>query len=340
MVRFCITATVLLFSVSTLKCTTSFSSRSPYELDQNETWDAGESSDSDDSMDTYDWADSDNADDNQTPQIDHDTFGKCQSDAECDDEIPCNGVETCLSSGSCQQGSPVDCSDLDGPCTTGKCDEATGGCAEINLPDGTSCDDGLECTSNDTCLSGKCGGNSLDCSHLNEQCRIGTCDSDSGECVLAAQTNGTWCDDTRFCTQNDSCQGGECSGAPRDCSHLTDQCSTGVCSDTANSCVSELNADPGSSYTKTSGMTRYACSQYPGIISCNSTTEITVAFTNPSSVTMNIFWIDYNGSLVKYGTMAPGGSKSFVTYNTHPWLIADVCGNCMTIYVKGLACQG
>lgn len=52
-----------------------------------------------------------------------------------------------------------------------------------NKQDGTSCDDGLYCTTPDTCTAGVCGGPARDCSSLNNQCQQGTCDENLDNCV-------------------------------------------------------------------------------------------------------------------------------------------------------------
>jgi len=58
----------------------------------------------------------------------------CTGDAECDDGLFCNGVETCnTGSGTCEAGTPPDCDDGD-PCTADGCDPSTG-CTNDPIPD-------------------------------------------------------------------------------------------------------------------------------------------------------------------------------------------------------------
>ena len=99
-----------------------------------------------------------------------------------------------------------------------------------------------------------------------------------------------------------------------------------------------LKAKPDAVYTTAAGMTRLSCSQYPGIVSCNSLTGYVLVFNNPNTISIQLHWIDYDGNLVSYGTLAPGASLTMETYNTHPWRITDACGNCLAIYVKGSTC--
>ena len=52
----------------------------------------------------------------------------------------------------------VDCSALDGPCSRGVCDPATGACVREGMPNGTACDDGDPCTTGDVCTDLTCEG--------------------------------------------------------------------------------------------------------------------------------------------------------------------------------------
>ena len=65
---------------------------------------------------------------------------ECTVDADCDDNIFCNGAETCdTATGTCQPGTPVDCDDGVG-CTVDTCDEVNDTC--VNTPD-LACPKGL-----------------------------------------------------------------------------------------------------------------------------------------------------------------------------------------------------
>ena len=65
----------------------------------------------------------------------------CVDDADCDDDLFCNGEETCVDN-VCEAGTPVDCDD-EVDCTVDSCDEDTDACD--NTPDDAECDDGLFC---------------------------------------------------------------------------------------------------------------------------------------------------------------------------------------------------
>ncbi|MGD2109260.1 MAG: DUF4114 domain-containing protein, partial [Phycisphaerae bacterium] len=65
----------------------------------------------------------------------------CVTDAECDDESYCNGVEVCVD-GACVPGPPVDCDDsVD--CTIDTCDDDNDTCT--HTPNDNACNDGQYC---------------------------------------------------------------------------------------------------------------------------------------------------------------------------------------------------
>jgi len=117
----------------------------------------------------------------------HVTLG-CQAGTPvtCDDGLFCNGTETCHNTLGCQAGTPVNCDDGIA-CTDDSCDEAADACRRV--PNNANCDDGNDCTDN-RCLSG-----------------IG--------CVFTPD-NGNACSDGNACT-NDACQNGICVGTAVQC---------------------------------------------------------------------------------------------------------------------------
>merc|ERR1711862_420033 len=46
---------------------------------------------------------------------------------------------------------------------------------------------------------------------------------------------------------------------------------------------------------------------------------VNVLFSNESKEAVELFWHDYSGNEVSYGTIAAGGTKRMHTYATHPW---------------------
>lgn len=180
------------------------------------------------------------------------TTDRCQSGAcvntpvangtACDDGLYCTNPDTCTA-GVC--GGPArDCSSAGGPCMVGRCDEAGDRCYGVPQPDGTSCEDGLYCTTGDTCASGACiAGPARDCSALSGPCATGRCDEAGDRCVADPRPNGTTCDDGLYCTTPDTCTGGVCGGPARDCSALGDQCNAGTCNEVSDRCEATPRPD-------------------------------------------------------------------------------------------------
>ena len=110
-------------------------------------------------------------------------------DTACDDGDLCTDTDICTS-GVCA-GTDLDCSLLDNACNVGTCNSADGACVATAMADGTSCDDGEQCTETDECSAGVCGG--------------------------TAAADGTACDDADTCTEGEICEAGLCSGGSDVC---------------------------------------------------------------------------------------------------------------------------
>jgi len=54
--------------------------------------------------------------------------------------------------------------------------------------------------------------------------------------------------------------------------------------------------------------------------SLNSHTRLPVTFDNETDQTVELFWLNFQGQEVSYGTVAPGATKVMTTYSTHPWM--------------------
>ncbi|MCA9710809.1 MAG: hypothetical protein KDK70_33515 [Myxococcales bacterium] len=78
-----------------------------------------------------------------------------------------------------------------------------------------------------------------DCSGLDDACVVGTCEG--GTCTARDRPDGTACDDQAWCTENDACMGGQCTGQAREC-ETTDLCRVGACNERTDSC--EQAPDP------------------------------------------------------------------------------------------------
>lgn len=144
------------------------------------------------------------------------THPNLPSGTDCNDGNTCNVGEACQA-GVCVGGSPVDCSPFSDQCNTASCEPAgaEGNCSLLTeVPGGTACDDGDNCTTDDVCLAGACGGAAVDCPSFTDSCNVGVCNPDSGACQAQPANEGGGCDDGLPCTINDVCTAGTCSGTP------------------------------------------------------------------------------------------------------------------------------
>jgi hypothetical protein len=153
----------------------------------------------------------------------------------CDDSDACTGTigtpDSCQS-GACSSGVSIDCDDSN-DCTTDSCD-ATTGCGNVAVGDGTTCDDSDACTTGESCQTGACGNSTaVDCDDSND-CTADSCDTATG-CANTEVTDGTACDDGDNCT-SDVCQTGACQGTTIDCTAFDDQCNAGQCNATSGNC--------------------------------------------------------------------------------------------------------
>jgi serine/threonine protein kinase len=58
-----------------------------------------------------------------------------------------------------------------------------------------------------------------------------------------------------------------------------------------------------------------------------------ISFTNHAGEPLRLYWLNYSGDRVSYGTLAPGTTFDTSTYVTHPWLVADTSDKCRAIYM-------
>lgn len=130
----------------------------------------------------------------------------------CNDSNACTVTDTCQV-GVCTGADPVTCTPQDQCHDAGTCDVGTGLCSNPVTVDGAACNDGNPCTVTDTCLIGVCtAGEPVVCTPQDQCHNAGLCDIDTG-CPNPPKPDGATCDDGNACTQSDTCQAGDCTGA-------------------------------------------------------------------------------------------------------------------------------
>ncbi len=102
----------------------------------------------------------------------------------CDDGSLCTENDSCKA-GHCN-GELKDCTSLDDSCLVGVCDSESGSCRAEPVPDGQACEDGNQCSVQDTCREGicsagvdVCGGQGCNCNHT------GSTSSGAWMCLIA-----------------------------------------------------------------------------------------------------------------------------------------------------------
>ncbi len=74
--------------------------------------------------------------------------------------------------------------------------------------------------------------------------------------------------------------------------------------------------------------------------SINSDAALDLSVDNFASFPIQLIWLDYEGGRVHYADIAPEQSLVQGTYFTHPWVLADLNGNCLDIVVPAQSNHG
>jgi RHS repeat-associated protein len=124
----------------------------------------------------------------------------------CVDGNACTLTDTCQA-GACTGSNPVVCTASDQCHAAGTCNTTTGLCSN---PERTgSCEDGNECTQNDSCQSGSCVGGSGPALDDNNPCTVDSCDSAAGV-THTPVAEFTACPDANLCDGLEVCRAGVC----------------------------------------------------------------------------------------------------------------------------------
>jgi len=129
----------------------------------------------------------------------------CGSNADCDDGVFCNGIESCVAQ-LCASGEPPVCDD-GVSCTTDHCDPSLDACRHDQVD--AACDDGTYCNGSETCAPGVgdpvtgCAQGSSNLCDDGVACTTDACDETKKEC--AHQANDPLCNDGIACNGIESC---------------------------------------------------------------------------------------------------------------------------------------
>ncbi|MEW5853230.1 MAG: hypothetical protein AB2A00_30900, partial [Myxococcota bacterium] len=197
-----------------------------------------------------------------TPATDDAGTRYCAADADggvfcptCSDNSTCTEGDHC-SNGICVGNDVSDtCPDDDNPCTSRFCDPFAG-CGQVY--NAAPCDDGDACSVNDRCSGGGCSGEAVLCPDDDNACTTTACDPSTG---CGHVFNAEPCDDGDYCTVDDLCAAGACSGVPRDCSD-GNPCTDDACDSVMAACVHLDNfmaCDDGDACTGDDACTLGAC---------------------------------------------------------------------------------
>lgn len=203
---------------------------------------------------------------------------KFTPNATCSDGDPCTINDHC-DNGICLSGSKLECNDQN-VCTADSCDQLSGTCTYLPLPEGQGCNDGDACTQGDACKGGACkSGPNKPCVD-GDPCTNDSCNSATGACEYKfAAFNGQPCDDGNKCTKNETCieTAGKCvSTAVVDCND-GNPCTIDTCDKNAGCVYSSADGiacDDANSCTVGDTCSQKACK--PGKLSCNDSNPCTI----------------------------------------------------------------
>jgi hypothetical protein len=146
----------------------------------------------------------------------------CNSDADCDDHLFCNGLETCTNN-KCQSGSAPNCDDAIA-CTADACVESSKACT--HTADDAACNDGLFCDGVETCNTATgCVAGAPPCTN--------SCDETNDQCVQCLTDAN--CSDGLFCNGVETCVGNACQPGTPPCNDGV-ACTADTCDEISDTC--------------------------------------------------------------------------------------------------------
>src|SRR5713101_6877768 len=79
-------------------------------------------------------------------------------------------------------------------------------------------------------------------------------------------------------------------------------------------------------------LTPNACNLEQTLVSLNADTPTPVTFVNSTNQAVRVYWRNYSGNRVLYGTLPAGVGYTQPTYLTHPWIITNLADQCLLIF--------
>jgi hypothetical protein len=76
-----------------------------------------------------------------------------------------------------------------------------------------------------------------------------------------------------------------------------------------------------------------SCSMESTIRSTAGDSPTTIQFTNRTTQTVRVFWLDYEGKRVLYNTLEAGATYVQGTFLTHPWILVGADETCYGIWL-------
>jgi hypothetical protein len=179
------------------------------------------------------------------PSLSQTQWSPAPQGADCDDGDFCFVNEKCngnqIGDVACERGRARNCdSEVRGCAQRGRCLEGSDQCVPVNQkPDNTNCSIDNPCIVDETCQSGFCTGDRVDCSSKDGACQVGQCVVQNGQatCVAKDKPDGVTCDDGNACTVT-SCQSGTCSLDQRISCDDNNPCTNDSC-DPSQGCVNQ-----------------------------------------------------------------------------------------------------
>lgn len=74
------------------------------------------------------------------------------------------------------------------------------------------------------------------------------------------------------------------------------------------------------------------CDDVETMLSVHGNEQYQLEFINAREEAVDLFWINYEGEEELKHALPPEGQHIETTYNTHPWVVRDKSGQCLTLF--------